>query len=294
MSKTLSKRNRPQPPTRRSRVTRGRASPAQSVPCLPQAASRRRTQQHVRRHSISDGGLRRSIGKRRFASCASGSISNGRGGSTLGRGVHATVTSGRPPLAGGRAIFEVAPVTANARNDLRAGTTLALSGAAGFPISVEASYEDQHRRGVAACRSLARRAGARAAGRGRRGAPERSGRRPSHDRRRVLHLPPSRGVPPSPGARHRRRAGLRPGHRREDWRQRGYRQLVVYYRDGRYYDRTVRDRPAMREVVVYERDGRYYRSATSANGTTGTRVLTGTGTTAIGLTCPRAFRRLIT
>ncbi len=43
------------------------------------------------------------------------------------------------------------------------------------------------------------------------------------------------------------------------WRQHGYRQLVVYYRDGRYYDRNVRTWPAMREVVVYERDGRYYQ-----------------------------------
>ena len=43
------------------------------------------------------------------------------------------------------------------------------------------------------------------------------------------------------------------------WRQHGYRQVVVYYRDGRYYDRYVRGWPAMREVVVYERDGRYYQ-----------------------------------
>jgi hypothetical protein len=43
------------------------------------------------------------------------------------------------------------------------------------------------------------------------------------------------------------------------WRQHGYRQLVVYYQDGRYYDRDVRTWPAMREVVVYERGGRYYQ-----------------------------------
>jgi hypothetical protein len=43
------------------------------------------------------------------------------------------------------------------------------------------------------------------------------------------------------------------------WRQQGYRQVVVYYRDGRYYDRNVRGWPEMREVVVYERNGRLYR-----------------------------------
>jgi hypothetical protein len=43
------------------------------------------------------------------------------------------------------------------------------------------------------------------------------------------------------------------------WRQQGYRQVVVYYRDGRYYDRYVRGWPEMREVVVYERNGRLYR-----------------------------------
>ena len=35
--------------------------------------------------------------------------------------------------------------------------------------------------------------------------------------------------------------------------------MVVYYRDGRYYDRYVRGWPEMREVVVYERNGRLYR-----------------------------------
>ena len=44
-----------------------------------------------------------------------------------------------------------------------------------------------------------------------------------------------------------------------NWRQQGYRQVVVYYRDGRYYDRYVRGWPEMREVVVYERNGRLYR-----------------------------------
>ena len=42
------------------------------------------------------------------------------------------------------------------------------------------------------------------------------------------------------------------------WRHQGYRQVVVYYRDGRYYDRYVRGWPEMREVVVYERNGRLY------------------------------------
>lgn len=54
------------------------------------------------------------------------------------------------------------------------------------------------------------------------------------------------------------------GHRNRgfarSWRQQGYRQVVVFYRDGRYYDRYVRGWPEMREVVVYERNGRLYRA----------------------------------
>jgi hypothetical protein len=42
------------------------------------------------------------------------------------------------------------------------------------------------------------------------------------------------------------------------WQRHGFRPVVVYYRDGRYYDRDMRDGPLMREVVIYERDGRYY------------------------------------
>jgi hypothetical protein len=42
------------------------------------------------------------------------------------------------------------------------------------------------------------------------------------------------------------------------WRKHGFRPVVVYYRDGRYYDRYARGGPAVREVVVYERDGRFY------------------------------------
>jgi hypothetical protein len=43
------------------------------------------------------------------------------------------------------------------------------------------------------------------------------------------------------------------------WKRHGYRQVTVYYRDGRYFDRYDRRHPRMREVMVYERDGRYYR-----------------------------------
>ena len=57
-------------------------------------------------------------------------------------------------------------------------------------------------------------------------------------------------------------------HRRADWR--GYRQVVVYYRDGRYYDRydryQDRGRYPMREIVVYERGGRYYRDCDDDHG----------------------------
>jgi hypothetical protein len=44
------------------------------------------------------------------------------------------------------------------------------------------------------------------------------------------------------------------------WRRHGFRPVVLYYIDGRYYDRPVwrRGVPAG-EVTVYERDGRHYR-----------------------------------
>jgi hypothetical protein len=43
------------------------------------------------------------------------------------------------------------------------------------------------------------------------------------------------------------------------WRRKGYREMVVYYIDGRYYDRTGWGHPRALQVVVYQRDGRYYR-----------------------------------
>jgi len=43
------------------------------------------------------------------------------------------------------------------------------------------------------------------------------------------------------------------------WRVNGYRQVIVYYIDGRYYDRIGRSHPRAHAVVVYERDGRFYR-----------------------------------
>jgi hypothetical protein len=43
------------------------------------------------------------------------------------------------------------------------------------------------------------------------------------------------------------------------WRRKGYREVIVYYIDGRYYDRIARGHPRAYEVVVYERDGRFYR-----------------------------------
>jgi hypothetical protein len=47
-------------------------------------------------------------------------------------------------------------------------------------------------------------------------------------------------------------------HKRH-WRDQGFRPVVVYYREGRYYDRYVRGWPEMRQIVVYERNGRLYR-----------------------------------
>jgi hypothetical protein len=34
--------------------------------------------------------------------------------------------------------------------------------------------------------------------------------------------------------------------------------VIVYYIDGRYYDRAGWDHPRAHEVIVYERDGRFY------------------------------------
>jgi hypothetical protein len=48
------------------------------------------------------------------------------------------------------------------------------------------------------------------------------------------------------------------GHGR-NWRAQGFRPVVVYYRDGHYYDRYMRGWPEMRQVIVYERNGRLYR-----------------------------------
>ncbi len=54
------------------------------------------------------------------------------------------------------------------------------------------------------------------------------------------------------------RAYVRHHRLNKHWRQQGFRPVVVYYRDGRYYDRYLRGGPVMREVVVYERNGRFY------------------------------------
>jgi len=48
-----------------------------------------------------------------------------------------------------------------------------------------------------------------------------------------------------------------------DWRKQGYRQVVVYYQDGQFYDRAW---PGAREVTVYERDGRYYSDCNDDHG----------------------------
>ncbi len=49
-------------------------------------------------------------------------------------------------------------------------------------------------------------------------------------------------------------------HHGKHWKRKSYRAVVVYYIDGRYYDRINQRRHSrVREVVVYERNGRYYR-----------------------------------
>jgi hypothetical protein len=48
-------------------------------------------------------------------------------------------------------------------------------------------------------------------------------------------------------------------HHGKHWKRKNYRAVVVYYIDGRYYDRIERSHPRVRKIVVYERNGRYYR-----------------------------------
>ena len=79
-------------------------------------------------------------------------------------------------------------------------------------------------------------------------------------RRPVAYRRPVERVIVVERVRHRRHGDAR------HWQQRGYHQVVVYYRDGSYYDRYVRGGPAMREIVVYERDGRYYRDCDDDRG----------------------------
>jgi hypothetical protein len=43
------------------------------------------------------------------------------------------------------------------------------------------------------------------------------------------------------------------------WRRHGYREVIVYYIDGRYYHAGDWHYPRAHQVVVYERDGRFYR-----------------------------------
>lgn len=51
---------------------------------------------------------------------------------------------------------------------------------------------------------------------------------------------------------------MRRGHGKQ-WRRHGYRRVVVYRVDGRYYDRDYPNRHVMQQVVVYEQGGRYYQ-----------------------------------
>lgn len=43
------------------------------------------------------------------------------------------------------------------------------------------------------------------------------------------------------------------------WRKHGYRQVTVYYDGDRYFSRRFDRHPGLRAVVVYERQGRYYQ-----------------------------------
>ncbi len=46
----------------------------------------------------------------------------------------------------------------------------------------------------------------------------------------------------------------------EHGRREGFREVIVYYVGGRYYDRFDWRRHRVHKIVVYERDGRYYRA----------------------------------
>jgi hypothetical protein len=48
-------------------------------------------------------------------------------------------------------------------------------------------------------------------------------------------------------------------HRPSKHWKRGYRAVIVYYFEGRYYDRFNPYHPGARKIVVYERGGRFYR-----------------------------------
>ncbi len=50
------------------------------------------------------------------------------------------------------------------------------------------------------------------------------------------------------------------------WRRKGYREVIVYYIDGRYYDRNGWGYPRAHEIVVFERDGRFYRDDRDRDG----------------------------
>lgn len=50
---------------------------------------------------------------------------------------------------------------------------------------------------------------------------------------------------------------VRAHRHRNYWGRHGYRPVTLFYVAGRYYDRWIAG-PRVREIVVYERDGRYY------------------------------------
>ena len=47
-------------------------------------------------------------------------------------------------------------------------------------------------------------------------------------------------------------------HHVRHWHRQGYRQVTLFYVNGRYFERELRGWPEQRAVVVLERNGRYY------------------------------------
>ena len=81
----------------------------------------------------------------------------------------------------------------------------------------------------------------------------------SRSQDRVVVVPPPRGVRYEAGRDVIvvERTHVPRGHAYGWWKKHGYREVTVYYDGARYYSRRL-ESPGFRAVVVYQRDGKYY------------------------------------